>query len=292
MSEPKQETKRVTPRNLALALSVVLVIQVVGLGITYMNALPYTYIVQSNGGSANFLGTSPTASAGNAVILVALVFVATLALVWVLRRKMVRSFKTIVFASVAMAAFFLTLITADTFAYNYLPPQYELPVAFLAAGGIVAAVAYTVFVKNRPWLSTTVLAFVGAETGSFFAGTLTPLTAIILPVIFSVYDIYAVFRGPLKQLIGAAPALALTGMSVKLGEFTLGLGDVVFYTLLPSLALLLASPLATVATVIAIDAGVAVTLWLLSKRRLLPGLPIPMLLGVAAVLYFAWFSIL
>jgi hypothetical protein len=40
---------------------------------------------------------------------------------------------------------------------------------------------------------------------------------------------------------------------------------------------------ASLVTMLVIDAGVAFTLFLLSRRRLLPGLPIPMLLGVAVV---------
>jgi len=145
-------------------------------------------------------------------------------------------------------------------------------------------------VKNNPWLSTAILAFVGAEVGSFFAETLSPWTALALPIAFSIYDIYAVFRGPLKALIGTAPNIALVGMSIKAGEFTLGLGDIVFYTLLPSLALYQFEPrfgvLPALVTVLAIDIGMVITLFLLSRRRLLPGLPIPMLLGVLVVAYY------
>jgi len=85
-------------------------------------------------------------------------------------------------------------------------------------------------------------------------------------------------------------------MSIKAGEFTLGLGDVVFYTMLPSLPLaqLVARSSVTVAaawafaTLAVMDVGVVATLLLLSRRRLLPGLPIPMMLGilVLAVYFF------
>jgi hypothetical protein len=84
-------------------------------------------------------------------------------------------------------------------------------------------------------------------------------------------------------------------MSIRAGEFTLGLGDVVFYTMLPSLPLaqLVARSSMTVAaawafaTLAVMDVGVVATLFLLSRRRLLPGLPIPMVLGVLVlVLHF------
>jgi presenilin-like A22 family membrane protease len=196
---------------------------------------------------------------------------------------MVTSFKLIIFGSVAFSAFILTLVTADDFAIVYLPQALELPVTFGAAGLVVILIAYIIFVKNRPWLSTIILAFVGAQVGSFFAETLPPWTALALPIAFSIYDIYAVFRGPLKALIGTAPGIALVGMSIKAGEFTLGLGDIVFYTLLPSLALFQFGLLQSLYTIVAIDVGMVITLYLLSKRRLLPGLPIPMLLGILVI---------
>ena len=288
MSEqPPLPEKRVTPRNLLAATAVVFIIQAAALGISYLNYSTYTQVVSSSGPSYDPAGTSPAGSVFNAILLVAFAFALTVLLVWLLRRKMVLPFKVLVFGSVAFSAFVLTLVTADVFAINFLPPAAELPFAFGVPLVIVVMLAYVIFVKNRQWLGTVILAFVGAEVGSFFAETLGFWTALALPIAFAVYDIYAVFRGPLKALVGTGPGIALVGMSIRAGEFTLGLGDIVFYTLLPSLAFPQfygSSGLApALLTTLAIDAGMVVTLYLLSKRRLLPGLPIPMLLGVLVI---------
>ena len=282
MSDETSALKKVTPRNLAAALAVVAAIQVLALAITSQNAPLYQAVVNESGYSYNPLGASPIGSAGNALVLVGAAFVLTILLVRLLRRKMVFSFRALIFGSLAMSSFILTFITADDFAYQYVP-SLEIPIALGAPILIVVAVGYIVFVKNNLWLSTGVLAFVGAEVGSFFAQTLPPLTALVLPAAFSVYDIYAVFKGPLKQLIGTAPGIALTGMSIKAGEFTLGLGDIVFYTMLPCLAYFRTGAISSLATIVAIDAGVLITLFLLSRRRLLPGLPIPMLFGLGVL---------
>jgi hypothetical protein len=287
LTEEKLEKKRVTPENLLKAAGVVVIIQFVALLITGQNLPTYRVIVNETGPSYAPLGTSTAASAGNAVLLVAFAFLLTLGLVWLLRRKMVVSFKLVIFGSTAFAAFVLTLVTADVFAINYLPPNLELPVAFTTASLVVVLIGYTIFVKANLWLSSAILAFVGAEVGSFFAETLPPATALLLPIAFSLYDIYAVFRGPLKALVGVNPNIALAGMSIKAGEFTLGLGDIVFYTMLPSLALFKFGPqfgvFPALFTILAIDAGMVVTLFLLSRRRLLPGLPIPMFLGILVI---------
>jgi len=275
--------KRVTPVNLLLAAAIVALIQLGSLVITKLNNSLYSAVVANSGPSYAIAGTSAAGSALNAAILVAAAFVLTLVMVWLLRRKRVTSFKVIVFASVAFSGFILTLVTADDFAVPYLPPALEIPFSFGGAALVVLLLWYIIFMKSTPWLSTLVLGFVGAEVGSFLAETLPPWTALALPIAFSIYDIYAVFRGPLKALIGTAPNVALVGMSIKAGEFTLGLGDVVFYTLLPSLAYFQWGASESLYTIVAIDVGMLITLFLLSKRRLLPGLPIPMLLGISAI---------
>jgi presenilin-like A22 family membrane protease len=290
LSDQPYGLRRVTPVNLLTAALIVVVIQLVALSITSQNLPIYTATGGSPGPSYAPAGTSPLGSIVNAVILVGFAFALTVGLVWLLRRKMVLSFKMVIFGSLAVSSFVLTFVTADVFAVNFLPASFEVPVAFGVPVAVVALIGYTIFVKNRPWLSTVILAFVGAEVGSFFAETLSPWTALALPIAFSIYDIYAVFRGPLKTLVGTAPGIALVGMSIKAGEFTLGLGDVVFYTLLPSLALFqLYSQfgiLPALLTIAAIAVGMTITLFFLSKRRLLPGLPIPMLLGVLVIAGF------
>jgi hypothetical protein len=305
LGEPLRETKRITVSTLLTTVALVAVIQAGSLCIMFQNMPVYIAVVSSSGTTANIAGTaglsasSPAGTGVDILFLLGIVFAVTLLLLWLVRHKLVFSFKLLIFGAMALAAFFLTLVTADTFAYNYLPQALEVPVSVAASVGVVVVIGYTIFVRSHPWISNTIIAFVGAEVGSFFAGTLSPVgsfpwMALLLPLAFSVYDVYAVFRGPLKYLVGTAPKLTLNGMSVRLGEFTLGLGDIVFYTMLPCVSLLYVSYarnyaagiFASLVTMVAIDAGVAFTLYLLSKRRLLPGLPIPMLLGVAVAVAF------
>ena len=284
MSDEPEGKKRITPTNLIQALLVVVLIQIAALLITYQNLPTY----QAEGPPTLITGgTGATGSAVNVVFYVGFAFAATLLLLWLLRRKMVSSFRLLIFTSLAISAFSLTFITSDSFFSQYLQPTAELAADLAVSLAVVALIGYTIFVKNRPWLSTIVIAFVGAEVGSFFA-TLPLATALLLPIAFAVYDIYAVFMGPLKSLIGTGENVALVGMSIKAGEFTLGLGDVVFYTMLPSLPLaqfvarssMNVAATWAFATLAVMDVGVVATLFLLSRRRLLPGLPIPMVLGV------------
>ncbi|TLX96931.1 MAG: hypothetical protein E6K89_03340 [Thaumarchaeota archaeon] len=282
------EGKKVTSLGVLKALVFILGIQAAAVLLTYLNAPVFSL----SGYSYAPLGTSPAGSAGNTLLLVLVVFATTLALVWILRQKRVLSFKIIVFGATVLSAFSLTLITVDSvtlYFFNFSSPLFDLLLSFVP----VALLGYTTFVKASSRISSGVLALLSAEVGSYFASTLPLITALLFPIAFSLYDVYAVFRGPLRELVSAAPASALGVISVKAGEFTIGLGDTVFYSMLPSLAIYQLNILgaavsvsAAVVTIAAVDAGMVFTLYLLTKKKLLPGLPIPMVLGVASLLLF------
>jgi hypothetical protein len=122
--------------------------------------------------------------------------------------------------------------------------------------------------------------------GSYFASTIPILTALLLPIGFSLYDIYTVFRGPLRQLITTLPAENLSALSSKIGDFSIGTGDTVFYAMVPALAYYQFTLGSALLTIAAVDVGVVATLYLLGKVKLLPGLPIPMGMGLAVLLVY------
>jgi hypothetical protein len=272
-------TKKVTPGGVLLAICLISVVQAASLAITEMNAPTYVSI----GYSYEPFGTSSAGSVLGVLALVAVVFATTVLLAWIARRRMTLSFKLFVFLATSTSAFILTLITADGVLYRYVDGRFLAPVEILVSLAPVAGIAYTVFVKEVRAVSAAVLGLIAAEVGSYFASTLPLTTAVLLPSAFALYDVYAVFRGPLKQLVSVSPT-ALGALSVRVGEFTVGMGDLVFYSMLPSLALFYSGLQQSLLVIVSVDLGVAATLYMLRRRRLLPGLPIPIALGLAALL--------
>ena len=277
---PPEKSRKVTAGGVGVAIAFIFVVQLVAIWLTLINKP----IFQASGYSYAPLGTTTAGSAGSTLLLVLVVFGATLLLVWLLRKKMTLSFKIVIFAATSISAFSLTFLTVDSIFAVFFATSATIAVELSLALLPVLALAYTTFVKSSPFLSMIVLALLSAEVGSYFAETLPILTALLLPLAFSVYDIYAVFRGPLRELVSLAPAAGLGGVSVRVGEFTIGLGDTTFYSMLPALAIYQLETSCSILTLAAIDVGVVLTLYLLTKRKLLPGLPIPMALGVAALL--------
>lgn len=270
----------VTLKGIGLTLGFVVVVQLAALAITRVN-MPIASVV---GGSYAPAGTSAFGSLSNALILVIAVFATTLAAVWLIRTKKERVFTSIVYFGTALALFLLTLLTALDATASYLPAAESLLLSVAFSAGAVVIFALSVRYKSMLMLAPIVTGLLSAEVGSYFASAIPLYTALILPLVFSLYDVYAVFAGPLKQLVKVAPNEVLSAVTSQLGEFSIGTGDTIFYSMLPALALFQFNIYYAVYTMVAVDLGVVITLYLLSRSKLLPGLPIPMALGLGTLL--------
>ncbi len=284
----EEASRRPFPAKSAiLTLAFVLVIQVSALAFTYFIA-PITV---STGYSYSPGGASAAGSATSALILVAGAFMTTLVAVWLIKKNRGNVFTWLIFTFTSLALFLMTLLTTSTVAAYFVAPLPSLVLSVALSAGVTVAFAFITRVPKLYVAAPIITGLLSAEVGSVFASTIPVLTALLLAGAFSVYDIYAVFRGPLKQLVTIAPAQALTAVTSRVGEFTLGTGDTIFYSMLPAIAFLQGVsataqynvPLA-LATMAAIDVGVVITLFLLSRSRMLPGLPIPMALGLTTLL--------
>jgi hypothetical protein len=133
----------------------------------------------------------------------------------------------------------------------------------------------------------------GARSASYtVAGMMAGvLLAIVLPfswapyvlLAFAAYDALSVFRGPLR----AVPR-DMDVLMIDLGDVRVGAGDVTFYSFAASSLELSRGPALAAAGVIALAAGVALTLALLRRTEgPLPGLTLP--LALCSVLFFLRF---
>ncbi len=263
-------------------LAFIAVIQVFALAITKVN----TPITEAVGPVYEPAGTSSGGSIGNVLILVVFVFATTLTAVWLARRRRVKLFMAMIFGGTAIALFLLTLLASISLTENYMDANSSVYLSLAFATATVVLLSLIALRKVPASLALVLTGLLSAEVGSYFASAIPILTAILLPLGFSLYDIYTVFRGPLKTLINTLPDESLTTMASKIGDFSIGTGDTVFYAMVPALGYYQFGFGSAFLAILAVDAGVVLTLYLLSKAKLLPGLPIPMGLGVAVLLVF------
>ena len=114
-----------------------------------------------------------------------------------------------------------------------------------------------------------------------------PPTIILIPIAFALYDIYAVFRGPLKSLINSSEeSLDLRPLFVNLGRFNIGTGDLIFYSMIPSSIFLLIDLQSAFLSILFVHVGLVFTLYLLKHFEIFPGLPIPVTLSLIPYVLF------
>lgn len=266
----------------AKTIAFVVAIQLFAMFITKVNAPA----VQASGYQYAPAGTSSGGSVTNVLILVVFVFASTLLAVWLARRRRAQVFMGIVLVGSALALFLLTLLASIDVTSNLMSANDSVYLSIFFASASVALLALVTLRKVPAATALILTGVLSAEVGSYFASTIPILTALLLPIAFSAYDIYTVFRGPLKQLITTLPADNLTAISSKIGDFSIGTGDTVFYAMIPALAYYQFTLGSAFISLLAVDVGVVITLYLLGKVRLLPGLPIPMFLGLVVLVAY------
>jgi hypothetical protein len=154
------------------------------------------------------------------------------------------------------------------------------------------------------------LIVVSALMGAFMAVILPTWTVVLLLIGLALWDIYAVFKGPIKDMVelgmdGSMMArfdplgddtdrFPFENMTYDAGSWQLGIGDLVFYSMLGAHSIYYSVayvrtegawmlPFFFIPVLIAILIGFTYTIYKLSKQKeggILPGLPVPMFLGV------------
>ena len=111
------------------------------------------------------------------------------------------------------------------------------------------------------------------------AASIPTLSAVIILCFLAVYDVIAVFRGPVGK-IAQTGLEKLPGLSFSFKDLTMGLGDLVFYSLLSGHMLLNFSLVASIASIMGILVGCLLAFKMLERRGMFPGLPFPLLFGL------------
>lgn len=276
------------------------------------------------------------------------IFFATTFITWFFFNLILFVMELNTFGTVLIAPYSMQVTTGVSTGYMfYLLVQFSLPLS-LFAGVFVAVVIsskrYIVSAKNQALL------VLGGLMGAFLAVILPTWTVVFMLVLLSIYDIYSVRHGPIRDIMeytygpepqpaqsipppppppaakpatqsggamkGTAPAEIkvvsmstqprpsgapdpysadddlLSNMTYSSANWDLGIGDLVFYSMLGSHTLMfgtrfisdfgLMAPLGLFgATTIGIILGFMITLRLLKKYPMLPGLPMSIFLGLA-----------
>jgi hypothetical protein len=176
--------------------------------------------------------------------------------------------------------------------------------------GITALAA----LRGIPWITNALALIVALELGSAFPILLQAPLNWLIPAVYAVFDIYAVYYGRLGKLVRQVskseetktepqiekkkdeaevrgrlrrwPEFGL--LSIRLGSIEIGMADIAFYTMVPAVALLLTNLLGFFVVMVAVDIGLVLSFGLFRKSDVSPGLPVPILSGLVVLLIFSF----
>jgi presenilin-like A22 family membrane protease len=186
----------------------------------------------------------------------------------------------LIFAAMTAAAILMSLI--------YLPPLFARTFPELYSDTLVIILSIVITVL----LDLAIFKF-GSKTGNVavillggalgvFLGKYVPFIATGLLLIFlAIYDVITVYKGPVGKIAETAGGLdQLRGLSYSFKDIQMGLGDLVFYSMLASAVFFFAGIVPYVVSVVGILVGSAITFFMLEKKEIFPGLPFPIMLGL------------
>lgn len=233
-------------------------------------AIPVTPIPES----------TPGAPLGNALYFVVLIAAAATMFYFLIKRRSKRIIKGLIVVALTTASMLLSLVYLSALLV-YFPSLDNLLV--LVSLSIVITVLFDLAIFRFGSIARNVVVIgLGGALGIFFGFSIPLWSAVLILAFLAVYDVIAVYRGPVGK-IAASGLDQLQGLSFSFKDIQMGLGDLVFYSMLTGAMFFSFLPniLPTVVSIIGIMAGSIITFFMLEKKGIFPGLPFPIMLGLA-----------
>ena len=212
---------------------------------------------------------------GNALYFVVLIAISATVFYILLKRKSRKLITLIIAFALTTASLLLSVIYLSViFAFV---PSLEFLVLPLS---IVITVFFDLAVFRLGSKARNVAVIcLGGALGVFFGNFIPFLSGVLILAFLAVYDVFAVYYGPVGK-IAHLGLDQLQGLSYSFKEVQMGLGDLVFYSMLSGIMLFNFGLISWLVSLVGILVGSFFTLVMLEKKGIFPGLPFPILLGL------------
>jgi len=132
--------------------------------------------------------------------------------------------------------------------------------------------------KGAPHFAAIII--VGGMTGTFLGVSIPTLTGIVLLLALAGYDLFAVYKGPIGKMAESTDLEEFTGAVFTYGDLTVGMGDMVFYSMLASISMMNFGLFPFIAAAFGVLIGAYLGFKMLEGRDMFPGLPFAIVLGL------------
>jgi|YelNatPaOPRAMG01_1025707.scaffolds.fasta_scaffold143832_1 presenilin-like A22 family membrane protease len=162
----------------------------------------------------------------------------------------------------------------------------SLPHLLMIVSVLTAFLSYLIFFsRGAAQVSATVV--IASLIGVFLGVSIPYFTAITLLLALSIYDVISVYKGPIGKIVEKAKLEEFTGAVFTYKNLTVGVGDIVFYSMLISNVIANLGFYPYIGAAAGILIGAYAALKMLEKREVFPGLPLALVLGLVLAIAFA-----
>jgi len=240
-----------------------------------------TYGLQSSNAPIEVITIFPETTSG--VTLNAGIFVILMAATGTVMYLFIKyGLKRLVRYIIALALFALVFFLISWYASLYADrlPTFLTYIAWPVLS-LVAAVGLALGIfKSRGVAHFAAIVLIGGMTGTFLGVSIPTLTAAALLIALAAYDLFAVYKGPIGKMAQSTDLEEFTGAVFTYGDLTVGMGDMVFYSMLASNAMMNFGPIPFLAASVGIITGAFLGFKMLEGRDMFPGLPFAIILGL------------
>ncbi|HID17848.1 TPA: hypothetical protein EYP26_06120 [Candidatus Bathyarchaeota archaeon] len=216
----------------------------------------------------------------NASIFVILMAVAATFLYLLIKLGLHKMAKNLIKLALVLSTFFVVLWYGEAL----LPLSGSLRLLFTALAFAVTVALSHILFSSKGLKQVFAALLTGSLVGVFLGASVPHLTALALLVALSVYDTISVYKGPIGKIAEKTRLEEFTGAVFTYKNLVVGMGDVVFYSMLISNVLLNLGLYPYVGAMVGVLAGAYLAFKMLEKREMFPGLPPALLLGLALAL--------
>ncbi len=162
----------------------------------------------------------------------------------------------------------------------YLPPILTADFTWILISIAATVVLALAIFRSKGMLHFGGIIVIGGLTGTFLGVSIPTLTAIALLLALAGYDLFAVYKGPIGKIAQSTDLEEFTGAVFTYGDLTVGMGDMVFYSMLASNAMMNFGTLPYFAAAVGLIIGAYLGFKMLEGRDMFPGLPFAIILGL------------
>jgi len=227
---------------------------------------------------------TPSGATLNASVFVLMMAVAATLIYLLVKYQRKHIVKYLIAGAMFFVAFFLLNWYSELYATQLSPIVDVYGYGWVGLTGLSSALLLLGMHKGPQSIRVLAVTIVGSLTGTFLGASIPTMTAIVLLAALAVYDVVSVYRGPIGKIAEMTDLEEFKGAVLTVGDLTIGMGDLVFYSMLVSNAMVNFGALSYLGAFSGVAIGSFLGFKMLERREVFPGLPLAISCGLAAMI--------